>query len=350
MKTLFQIIFKPISIIRSFFKKRSELFIENLALRQQLAIYKQKKKRPKICMKDRLFWIILSRLWENWRDALIIVKPETVIGWHRKGFKLFWKFKSRKRRPGRPLIDKKTRKLIENMAKDNPLWGAPRLHGELTKLGIDVCEKTVSNIIRKIRKGKPPSQTWRTFIKNHMHNTYAIDFFTVPTATFRNLYVCVILWHESRKVVHFNVTDSPTAEWTAQQVVEACPWDTAPKYLIRDKDKIFGKYFQDRIKNLGIEEVITAFKSPWQNPFCERLIGSIRRGCIDHLIILNENHLKNILSDYFKYYHNDRTHLGLGKDTPLERPIQHEPEEGGKIIKFPRVGGLHHRYEWDKAA
>jgi len=343
-------------ILRLFFhnfrlsKKQSDLVLENLALRQQLSIYHHTLKRPKIRTQDRIFWVLFSKIWKEWRDALIVVKPETVILWHKKGFKLFWKFKSRKRGPGRPPFELKTRKLIEDMAKANPLWGAPRIHGELLKLGIDyISERTVSNIIKKCRSPKPPSQTWRTFLKNHMHNTFAMDFFTVPTATFTVLYVCVIIIHERRKVIHFNVTEHPTAEWTAQQIVEACPWDTAPKYLLRDRDRIYGSVFQNCVKNMDIIEVKTAPKSPWQNPYVERFIGSIRRDCLDHMIVLNEEHLKRVLADYFGYYHHDRTHLGLKKETPFGRPLQKRPKNG-QLIKFPRVGGLHHRYEWRKAA
>ena len=235
------------------------------------------------------------------------------------------------------------------MAKANPLWGTPRIHGELLKLGFDVSERTVSNIIKRCRPAKPPSQTWRTFIKNHMHNTFAMDFFTVPTVNFRILFVCVILWHDRRKVVHFNVTGHPTAKWTAQQVVEACPWDTAPKYLMRDRDSVYGKMFRNRVKHMSIKEVISAPKSPWQNPYVERVIGSIRRDCLEHVVVLNETHLRDILTEYLEYYHHDRTHLGLSKDTPFERPV-HEKLRHGEVIAFPRVGGLHHRYEWRKAA
>jgi len=231
------------------------LLIENLALRQQLAIMKQHVKRPKIRNQDRIFWVFLSRFWKDWKSVLIVVKPETVIRWHRKGFKLFWTFKSRKRGAGRPSIAPETRKLIQDMAMANPLWGAPRIHGELMKLGIDVHERTVSKIIKRIRTGKPPSQLWRTFLGNHLFNTFAIDFLTVPTATFKVLYVFVIMSHKTRQIVHFNVTRHPTAMWTAQQIVEACPWDTLPKYLLRDRDGIYGKCFQSRIKNMGILEV-----------------------------------------------------------------------------------------------
>jgi len=235
------------------------------------------------------------------------------------------------------------------MVKANPLWGAPRIHGELLKLGIEISERTVSSLMPS-RRSKPPSQMWRTFLKNHMTGMVAIDFFTVPTANFRILFVLVVLSHHRRKVVHFNVTSNPTGRWTAQQVVEAFPWDTVPKYLLRDRDSIYGSSFRNRLNNMGIKEVVTAPRSPWQTPFVERLIGSIRRDCLDHVIVLNESHLKRMLTSYFKYYHCDRTHYGLGKDTPSGRPAQPRPDESSKIIELPRVGGLHHSYEWRQAA
>jgi len=188
----------------------------------------------------------------------------------------------------------------------------------LLKLGIEISERTVSNLMPR-RVPKPPSQKWRTFLKNHMMNMVSIDFFTVPTAKFRILFVLVILSHSRRRVVHFNVTAHPTANWTAQQVIEAFPWDTAPKYLLRDRDGIYGTIFRQRLENMGIKEVITAPQSPWQNPFVERLIGFIRRDCLNHVIVLNESHLSRILSSYFDYYHYDRTHYGLGKDTAVEK-------------------------------
>jgi transposase InsO family protein len=331
------------------FKKTFDIVLENLALRQQLATMKRCAKRPQLRASDRLFWIILSRFWTNWRQVLIVVKPETVVRWHKKGFKLFWKFKSRRKGPGRPPVSPEIRDLILKMANANPLWGAPRIHGELLKLGIEISERTVSNLMPR-RKPKPPSQTWRTFLKNHMMNMVSIDFFTVPTATFRILFVLLILSHSRRRVVHFNVTANPTANWTAQQIIEAFPWDTAPRYLLRDRDSIYGSYFRRRLKNMGINEIMTAPRSPWQNPFVERLIRSIRNDCLDHVIVLNESHLKRILSSYFRYYHNDRSHYRLEKDTPSGRPVQARPAESSKIIELPRVGGLHHRYEWRQAA
>ncbi len=342
----------PMKLILSIlfgFEKTTDLALENLALRQQLAIMKRSSKRPRLRNLDRLFWILLSRLWRNWQEPLIVVKPETVIRWHRMGFKLFWKFKSQRKGPGRPPISPEICDLILKMANANPLWGAPRIHGELLKLGIEISERTVSNLIPR-RDPKPPSQTWRTFLKNHMMNMVSIDFFTIPTAKFRILFVLVILSHSRRRVVHFNVAAHPTANWTAQQMIEAFPWDTAPRYLLRDRDSIYGAYFRQRLENMGIKEVVSAPRSPWQNPFVERLIGSIRRDCLDHVIVLKESQLKRILTSYFEYYHYDRTHHGLGKDTPVERPIQSRPAKRAKVIEFSRVGGLHHRYEWKEAA
>jgi hypothetical protein len=226
------------------------------------------------------------------------------------------------------------------MSMANPLWGAPRIHGELLKLGIDIGQSSVSKYMGSGRK--PPSQTWRSFLSNHAKDIVSIDFFTVPTATFRVLFVFVVLWNERRRVLHFNVTDSPTAFWTGQQIIEAFPWDTAPKYLLRDRDGIYGNDFVRRVSSMGIEEVLISARSPWQSPYVERVIGSIRRDCLDHVIVLNEIHLRRILSSYFRYYHGGRTHLGLDKDCPVHRPV--ERPEVGAVACEPMVGGLHHRY------
>jgi len=214
------------------------------------------------------------------------------------------------------------------------------VHGELLKLGLDISQATVSKYM--IRHRKPPSQTWRTFLGNHVRDLVAVDFFTVPTVTFRVLFVFVILAHDRRRVVHFNVTSFPSAKWTGQQIVEAFPWDTAPRYLLRDRDGTYGLEFSGRVQSIGISEVKTAPRSPWQNPFVERLIGTLRRDCIDHVIIFGENHLRRILRDYLAYYHGCRTHLSLEKDSPAPRKV--ESQDQGKIVEFPMVGGLHHRY------
>ena len=320
------------------FKSRRALILENLALRHQLQVLQRTGRRAKLSRADRGFWVLLSRLWDDWRKALVLVQPETVVAWHRKGFRLYWRWKSR--RKGRPKVSRETRDLIRRMSRENPGWGAPKIHGELLKLGIDIGETSVAKYMVKPRKPRP--QTWMTFLRNHTKEMVSIDFFTVPTATFRILYVFVVLAHDRRKVIHFNVTESPSSVWTGRQLIQAFPWDTAPKYLLRDRDKIFGHEFQRAAYNLGMVQVKIAPKSPWQNPYVERVIGSIRRECLDHMIIFNENHLRKVLRDYFDYYHESRTHLGLDKDCPVHRQV--DPPELGKIVAIPRVGGLHHRY------
>src|SRR5215472_7374202 len=259
----------------------------------KLIVFKRHCPRPRLRKSDRLFWVLLSKSWKDWRQVLIIVKPETVISWHRRGFRLFWTWIFRKKGSGRPQASPEIRALIRKMAAANRLWGAPRIHGELLKLGIEISERTVSRLLP--RKRRPPSQTWKTFLDNHLSDLVSIDFFTVPTATFRVLFVLVVLAHRRRRVVHFNVTDHPTAAWTAQQVREAFPEDRAPRYLIRDRDGVYGDQFRDRLQEMGITEVLTAPRSPWQNAFAERLIGSIRRECLDHVIVLGEKHLGRIL-------------------------------------------------------
>ncbi|MGB5415258.1 MAG: integrase core domain-containing protein [Polyangiales bacterium] len=333
------LLYALLATARSSMKSQRELAFENLALRQQLVVLKRTTKRPKLTNTDSAFWVALSRLWTNWRHALILVKPETVIGWHRKGFKLYWTWKSGNRR-GRPRIDSEIRSLIRRMARENPTWGAPRIHGELLKLGLDVSEAAVSRYLP--RRRKPPSQTWRSSLRNHTLDLVSIDLFVVPTATFRVLYVFLVLEHGRRRIVHFNVTDAPSARWTGQQLVNAFPYDSAPRYVIGDRDKIYGAAFVRRVRALGIEQVLTAPRSAWQNPYCERVIGTLRRECLDHVIVLGAQHLRRILRKYLEYYHRSRTHLALDKDAPGLR--ERESSDGGKVIALPMVDGLHHRY------
>ncbi len=325
-------------LLCALFQGRLELAAENIALRQQLAILQRTAKRPRLRLRDRIFWAWLSRLWRHWRSALLVVKSDTVVRWHREGFRLYWKWKSRK--GGRPRVEKGIRQLIRRMSQDNSTWGAPRIQSELALLDYSVAESTVAKYM--VRRLTPPCQTWKTFLENHLCDIAAIDFFTVPTATFRVLYCFVVLCNDRRRVVHFNVTAHPTEQWTAQQIVETFPYESAPHYLIRDRDSIYSHWFRRRVKGMGIEEALIAPRSPWQNPYCERLIGSIRRECLDHLIILNERHLLRILISYFDYYHNSRTHLSLARNAPHPREV--EPPSQGKLIAIPRVGGLHHRY------
>jgi putative transposase len=297
------------------FRSQTALRLENLALRHQLAVYQHTVARPRLRPYDRLFWAWLSRLWPYWHQALAFVQPRTVIAWQRKRFRDHWRWLSQRGKPGRPAVAKEVRALIRQMWRANPTWGAPRIVGELRKLGLDVAKSTVEKY--RARPRKPSSPTWKTFLQHHAKDLVALDFFTVPTVTFRVLFVLVILAHERRRVVHFNVTEHPTAQWTAQQVVEAFPWDDAPRYLLRDRDSIYGMSFRQRVRSIGSEEVLIAPRSPWQNPYVERLIGSIRRECLDHVIVLHERHLRRILTSYFSYYHRWRTHQSLAMDCPM---------------------------------
>jgi putative transposase len=327
--------------LRSMFRDRRELALENLALRQQLAILARAQPHRRLRKTDRLFWVWISRIWERWRESLIVVRPETVLRWHRKGFALYWTWLSRRNPIGRPGTSRVIRELIRKITSANPLWGSPRVHGELLKLGIDISERTVARLMPK--RKKPPSQSWRAFLDNHLKDLVSIDFLVVPTATFRVLFVLIDLAHHRRRVVHFNVTNHPTALWTAEQMIQAFPDGTAPRFLVRDRDRIYGEQFRERVKAIGIEEILTAPRSPWQNPFAERMIGTLRRDCLDHVVVLGEFHLRIILKRYLSYYHRARTHLALEKDAPEPRLVQ--APEHGCVIEIPEVGGLHHRYE-----
>ena len=324
---------------RAILLSRIDLAAEDLALRQQIIVLQRSVKRPKIARSDRVFWAWLSKLWPSWRSALIIVQPETVVKWHRAGFRLYWRWKSRER-SGRPRKDLTIRRLIRKMSHDNPTWGAPRIRAELRLLGHDVAESTVAKYMDKPRK--PPSPTWRTFMANHAGQIAAVDFFTVYTITFRVLYCFVVLRHGRRRIIHVNVAGHPTAAWTAQQIIEAFPYDDAPRFLLRDRDSIYGAVFRRRVRGMGIEEVVTAYRSPWQNAYAERVIGSIRRDCLDHVIISGEGHLRRLLAEYVRYYNGSRTHMSLAGNSPIPRKV--EPPSKGDVVAVPFLGGLHHRY------
>jgi putative transposase len=250
-------------VLSSLLKSRTALQLENIALRHQIGVLQRSaKKRLQLYNSDRLLWVGLSQVWSEWRSSLVIVKPDTVIAWHRKAFRLFWSWKVRRGKPGRPAVAPEIRALIRRMSRENPGWGAPRIHGELLKLGIDIGETSVSKYL--VRRRKPPSQTWRTFLQNHLQSLISVDFFTVPTIRFQVLYVFLVLAHERRRIVHFAVTAHPTAEWTAHQLREAFPWETAPRYLLRDRDRIFGHEFVNQVKAMGMQQVLSAPRSPWQ--------------------------------------------------------------------------------------
>src|SRR6202011_4652022 len=296
-----------LSVLSFRFRRRASLELELVALRHHLAVLRrQRPGRPRIFSTDRLLWMWLYRIWPRALNAMVLVKPATVIQWHRKGFRLYWRWRSTSCSVGRPKVSSEIRDLIRQMSLANPLWGAPRIHGELLKLGIDVSQATVGRHMPW--RPKVPSPTWRSFLQNHLTDIVAIDMFVVATATFRLLYALIVLGHDRRRVMHFNVTQYPTQAWLSRQLTEAFPWDTAPRYLLRDRDTSYGPAFRNRVQAMGIEEIVTAPRSPWQNPYVERLIGSIRRECLDHIIICNERSLHRTLKDYFAYYQRSRTH------------------------------------------
>jgi transposase InsO family protein len=320
------------------FKSRSRLHVEILALRQQLIVLRRTApKRVRLRAVDRLLFVLLYRLWPGVLDSIAVIQPDTIVRWHRRGFRALLWWKSR-RRLGRPGIAKEVRDLIREISRANPLWGAPRVHGELLKLGIDVSQSTVAKYMSRTRR--PPSQSWRTFLYNHSEAIASIDLFVVPTITLRMLFGFVVLHHGRRQLVHVGVTAHPTAEWLSHQISEAFPWDRAPRHLIRDRDGAFGEVFKRRLHAMGIRDRPTAPRSPWQNAYVERLIGSIRRDCLDHLIIVDERHLRGLLRDYAEYYNRLRTHLSLNKDAPLGRPVQSH----GVLRRLPHFGGLHHSF------
>ena len=335
MTGLLQLIWSAVS---GLFRSRASLEAEILTLRQQVNVLNRRAPERRAFGKfDRLIFITLYRLFPGSLDHLAIVRPETVLRWHRAGFRQFWRWRSR-RRGGRPKVPAEIRQLIREMSRTNSLWGAPRIHGELLKLGIDVGQTSVAKYM--VRHRKPPSQGWKTFLRNHAHGIASIDFFVVPTATFRILYGLLILGHGRRRIMGLDVTAHPTAEWVARRLTEACGWDKPPEYLIRDNDGIFGAIFKHRIRAMGIRDRPTAPRSPWQNGYAERLIGSIRRECLDHVVVFGERHLRHLLRCYMNYYNQTRTHLALAKDSPISRAI----EAVGRIFASPVLGGLHHRY------
>jgi hypothetical protein len=326
--------------LRFLVRSRAALHLEIVALRHQLVITSRcRRPRLRLTALDRALWVWLAHRWRGWRSALHVVQPATVIAWHRRGFRLFWTWKSR-HRIGRPAVSLDVRTLIREMSTANPLWGAPRLHGELLKLGISVSESTVAKYMR--RHPRPPSQTWRTFLTNHASQIMAADLFVVPTVTFRLLFVRVILAHDRRRIMHVAVTEHPTAAWTAQQLRNAFPENESPRYLLHDRDSVFA-HVATTMDAMNTQAIRTAPRSPWQNAYVERVIGSIRRECLDHVIAVNVTGLRRVLTAYVAYNMRSRTHLGLGKDTPCPRPVT--PRSAGRIVAIPEVGGLHHRYD-----
>jgi transposase InsO family protein len=335
--------------LRACFRSQCDQALVELALRQQLAVYAHAGRRPRLTTLDRAcaFWVLLRQLWPRWRQVLVVVQPETVVPWHRQGFRLYWRFRSR-RRPGRPRIPKDLRRLIQRMARENP-WGARKIHAELAKLGIEVSVATVSRYLPKRPPDPARRQNWLTFLRNHKDAIAAMDFLVVPTVRFQLLYVWFVLNHDRRRLIHFGVTTSPSARWLMQQLREAFPSDNALPFLLYDRDSIFSAEVTATKRNLGIEPVRTAYRSPWQNPFAERWVGTCPRELLDHVIVLGERHLSRLLADYVAYYNAERVHTSL-RDSPDGRSTESRPSPSAKAIALPRVGSLHHRYAWCEAA
>src|SRR5712692_9621749 len=327
-----------LGILASPFKSKIRLAAENAALRHQLIVLRRKLRgRVQLANSDRWFLVQLYRWFPSTLNVLTIIRPQTLVRWHRAGFRSYWRWKSRSL-GGRPQIEADLRALIRRMSIENPLWGAPRIHGELLKLGFEVAQSSVAKYMVK-RRG-PPSQEWRTFLCNHAPDIAAMDLFVVPTIGFSLLYAFVIVRLNRRDLVWINVTTNPTSDWIARQMTEAFPWDGAPRYMIRDRDRIYGAVVTRRLRAMGIRDKPTASASPWQNGYAERLIGSIRRECVDHVIVLGEAHLRRILRSYARYYNDIRTHQSLNKDAPVSRPVQRI----GSIKSHVILGGLHHHY------
>ena len=325
-------------VVADLFKSQCRLAAENLLLRHQLTIaLRRAPPRFRLFGSDRALLAWITRLWPSLLGAVQVVQPETVLRWHRAGYRAFWRWKSRNR-AGRPRIDRGLRDLIRRMSRENPVWGAPRIHGELLMLGSDVAQSTVSKYM--VRGETPPSQNWKTFLRNHAEAIAAIDMCAVPTLTFERLFAFLVLGHGRRQLLWFEVTRHPTAEWLARQITEAFPWTSAPAYLVRDNDRAYGHVFKARVRAMGIRDRPISPGPPWQNGIAERFIGTLRRECLDHMVIFSEMHLRRILSAYAAYYNQARTHLALEKDVPLHRAVQ----RAGAIVAMPILAGLHHQY------
>jgi hypothetical protein len=343
---MFNLLFLWFGALTRVFHSRRSLALENLALRQQLAVLKRRRPRPMLGRFDKLFWVIAYRFWSAWKEALIVVTPETVVRWHRAGFQMYWRLISKARRQvGRRQTPKEVRELIFRMVAENPTWGAPRIRGELLMLGFDVSERTISRWMKRAPRDPEPAKRWLAFLRNHREAVAAMDFFTVPTITFGVLYCFFVISHDRRRILHFNVTKHPTSLWTIQQLREAFPFGAAPRFLIFDCDTKYGAEVPATVRSMRIRCVRTSFQSPWQNGIAEGWIESCRRDLLDNVIALNRRHLRRLLADYVGYYHDERTHLGLEKGTPNGRI---RAIAAGRVLSRARLGGLHHRY--DRAA
>jgi putative transposase len=324
-------------------RSKSQLIAENALLRQQLVILHRQVNKPRFAQSDRLWLVLLASRVQQWKDTLLILKPQTLLRWHRQGFRLFWIFKSRNR-GGRPRLSATTITLIHQMAKDNLLWGAERIHGELLKLGIKVATATIQKYMRRARPPHSPSQTWSVFLHNHVKDVWACDFLPVIDLVFRPVNLFFIVELGSRRVVHFNVTAHPTDAWVAQQLREATPYDQRPRFLIRDRDGKYGEAFAKVAKGRGIEILKTPYRAPRANAICERFMGSVRRECLDHMLIMEERHLYRVVKEYVAFFNQARPHQGINQRIPWGTTSEGREERKGKIIAFPVLSGLHHDY------
>ena len=346
---MFAFILSFFAALRVFCGSRSAAALEVLALRQQLAVLRRKRPRPALRAWDRIFWTGLRRVWPRWSEVLVIVQPETVISWHRAGFRRYWRWRSR-RRGGRPRVNAETRALIKRMARENPDWGAPRVHGELLKLGLTISERSVARYLRSRERRGDPKQRWLAFLQNHREAICAMDFFTVPTLTFQLLYGMFVIEHGRRRIIHCNVTRHPTADWVVQQLREAFPEACPYPYVILDRDTKWDDDVMAFLQATGMQVKRTSVRAPWQNGVAERWVGSCRREMLDHVIPVNEDHLRRLLRGYIHYYQEDRPHNFLAQDAPQPRLVENKPGGNARVVALPRVGGLHHRYAWRSAA
>ncbi len=337
-----------LTFISALLSPRARLAARLLASESQLAVLKhrineKKDPRPRFTPAFRFLWALLYRFWPDWRKASHLMQPDTVVKWHRLGFRLFWRWKSRKR--GRPPVDEEMQKLIRQLSRENRLWTAERIHDHLVLLGFDPPHPdTIRKYMIKPDCPRKSSQTWLTFLRNHLNESWAIDFCTVPTATFNILYVFVVLEHGRRRILHFNVTRFPTLNWVIRQLREAMPYELQPRFMFRDNDGIFGHGVTVFLKNCGIDEIRTAYRSPWQNPFVERFFGTLRRELLNHIIPFNDRHLFRLIEEFIEeYYHSERPHQGLAGDTPIPHRV-HAPPSSNKLVSIPILGGLHHKY------
>jgi transposase InsO family protein len=347
MRTLVNLSVALLYSVLALLRSRKDQAIVELALRQQLAVYVQQRRRPRLSPFDRAFWVALSSLWPRWKSALVIVSPDTVVRWHRQGFRRYWRSVSTPG-PGRPPISNEVRELIVRMATENR-WRARKIQAELSKLGIRISLATISRYLPMKERDPTQQQRWMTFLRNHKDVTAGMDFFVVPTVRFRLLYVWFVIDHGRRRILHFNVTENPTARWVIQQLRETFPDDPNHRFMIYDNDAIFSTAVTSAIKSFEIDPKRTAFRSPWQNGTAERFVGSVRRELLDHVVVLNEDHLRRLLREYIDYYNAERVHTSIS-DAPNGRAVESRPSEHAKVVAFPRVGGLHHRYGWREAA